>query len=571
MTPAYTGPYQGLAKDEWNYHDHGVSWKIGECNSGIKQSPIALPAEADSIDDAMFFRYQLYYNDLKLYNDGFNLGITFHQCVGGFGVGNKDLASAMKGPLEVDEKYSLAMLVLHSPSEHTWGGEHLPLEVQFIHRSATDPTQLGVASVGFQHAGPEVNDHPFLSTLLEEPLPRDPNTFSEVNKGHPSIMDISTLFSGNSSFFTYEGSMTVPRCKPNVKWFVKQKFEVAPQSQVMEFYEAINKMTDGAGNNRVQQPLGDRKVHLLQAYDASALKTLKEQYAENTAPPTVEVLGGSPDDEDAVVVAPTAQGADAKDEGDVKKEENAQFNAHDPDTIIKAFNRTVIMENPKLVTEADPNVQKAAAVNQEKEEAYNEAEQQASYACKDVEEAEERAAKAPESESLQVIAKALRKACDSGGEVVAAAKAEYDETNVEYKHHLNINNEGIMKAQKIIKQQIEREANATGSDPDEKTAESVPHGAVSTEYKAPDSQSLDPFALECAESVARITPDNPTIAEHLYPSLDTPGDIPGIHKMIKDDEEDKMAPEDGADDDDEAAAEETSGKFFFFQQLSKLF
>merc|ERR1719217_968604 len=109
-----------------------------------------------------------------------------------------------------------------------------------------------------------------------------------------------------------------------------------------------------------------------------------------------------------------------------------------------------------------------------------------------------------------------------------------------------------MNAQKTIKKLQYREANMTTSDPNEKTAESVPTGVFSTEYKAPDSESLDPFSLECAEKVARITEDNPTIAEHLYPSLDTPADIPGIHKMIADDEEDVPAPTDGADDDDDS-------------------
>jgi carbonic anhydrase len=562
VTPAYTGPYAGLAKSEWNYQDHGVSWKIGECHSGIKQSPIALPAEADFVDDSMFYRYQLFYNDLKLYNDGFLLAITLQQCVGGFGIGNKEFAKSTSGPLEVDDKYNLAMIVLHSPSEHTWGGEHLPLEVQLVHRHMQDPKQLGVISIGFQHGGPDVVDHPFLSMLLEEPLPRDPHTFSTVNSRHPSILNLAELIPDNSTFFTYEGSMTVPRCKPNVKWFVRRSYVAAPQSQINPIFEAIKGMTEGAGNNRVQQPLGDRKVHLMEAYDASALKTMREEHAENTAPPTVEVLGGSPDDEDAVKVAPTAQGADATDEGDKKKEEAKNFNPHDPDTIVKAFNRTVIMESPHLVTEAHPAVQQAKEVLDEKQQEYDTAEQQSAYACKDVFYAEELAKKAPESEILQVRAKALRKACDSGDEVVVATKAELDAAKVEYHHHLNINNAGIMDAQKIVKKMQEREAKMTTADINVKTAESVPVGAVTNEYEAPDSESLDPFALECAEMKARITEQHPTMAEHLYPSLDTPADIPGLHKMMADDEEDVPAPSDGGDDDEPVTTPPPAGFLF---------
>lgn len=294
---------------------------------------------------------------------------------------------------------------------------------------------------------------------------------------------------------------------------------------------------------------------------------MREEHAENTAPPTVEVLGASPDDEDAVVVAPTAQGADAKDEGDSKKKENMKFNPHDGDSILKAFNRTVIMENPQMVTDADPNVQAAKAVHDEKQEAYDDAEAQSAYACKDVEEAERLAAKAPESEILQIRAKGLRKACDSGDEVKADVKAELDEAKVEYNHHLNINKEGIQKAQKIIKKLEAREADMTGGDPDAKSAESVPIAAFNTHYEAPDSDSLDPFSLECAETRARITEANPTIAEHLYPSLDTPADIPGIHKMIHDDEEDVPAPTDGADDDDSATTAPPPAGFFFFLDM----
>jgi len=50
--------------------------------------------------------------------------------VGGFGLGK--YFTTLSG------SWSLQQMSIHAPSEHTWGGTHLPLEIQLVHVGSAD-------------------------------------------------------------------------------------------------------------------------------------------------------------------------------------------------------------------------------------------------------------------------------------------------------------------------------------------------------------------------------------------------------------------------------------------------
>merc|ERR1719421_1481019 len=198
------------------------------------------------------------------------------------------------------------------------------------------------------------------------------------------------------------------------------------------------------------------------------------------------------------------------------------FRSTDPDSIIAAFNRTVILENPDMVT---------AAVKDDKQATFDEAEMQASYTCKDVEAAAEKAEAGGDtsgSEALRVAAAAAKKACDAAKEVVAAKQTELDEAQTELDKKLGINNDGIIKAQRIIKKLQESEAAQAKSSKLESNTDSVPYGRFHTNIPLPDADFYDPFTMECAESTSRISMEHPIMTKYMLPNLEQPADLPDI-------------------------------------------
>merc|ERR1719161_1261640 len=139
--------------------------------------------------------------------------MTFHDCIGGFGMGPSDFMPGSAVEINAEEKYALALAVIHAPSEHTWAGDHLPLELQLIHQRFDDPRHHGVISIGFQNGGNEWSDHPFLSALLEQDLPEAAFTSSKANTINGHGLNFGELIGDNNTFISYKGSMTIPTCK----------------------------------------------------------------------------------------------------------------------------------------------------------------------------------------------------------------------------------------------------------------------------------------------------------------------------------------------------------------------
>jgi len=308
---------------------HGGDWTQGNCASRNLQSPIVinelyLPASGD---------FSFWYRDFKdesfqFYNDGRSLFADF----AGKNVGFVSLPHAMA------PRYDLYQIHVHSPSEHTLRGEHLPLELQLVHRpTAGFPgKQLVTVSLLFNcsmspmvglkqtfpgllqtkrklRAGRKVSrrrDAGGSATLAQEErsssasasgsaggfkqpawyMPNfNPQLQTFVRNSPPIFMDATTekvpkaepfqigdLYA-HGTFAMYRGSQTLPPCDENTVWLVRREPIMASNEQVDALFYRLYNTTDGHGNFRTVMPTNQRPVEFWTA--------TKRTFTEPATPP----------------------------------------------------------------------------------------------------------------------------------------------------------------------------------------------------------------------------------------------------------------------------------------------
>lgn len=96
-------------------------------------------------------------------------------------------------------------------AEHFLEGKQYSMEMQMIHRSASDPTDVAIVTLLFDSSNDKDND------FMLELNPRSTNIEEERTKLSIQSKLIEKLY-GN--FLYYSGSLTTPGCEEGVKWFV---------------------------------------------------------------------------------------------------------------------------------------------------------------------------------------------------------------------------------------------------------------------------------------------------------------------------------------------------------------
>jgi len=528
----YDGPFKANAQNVWNYQDHGVSWSKGKCSSNKDQSPIELPATGLDIDPTreIYYRYNRWESPVELYNDGVSLSIDFHECVGGFGVGPKYLEG---GGLDIEESYALSHIQFHTPSEHMWGGEHVGLEVQLVHRKKGAPNSLGIIAIPFQQGLANAPDSPFLTALLEVDVPALQFVESQVNARAPHSLDFEELVGQNTTYYVYDGSVTVPDCETNARWFVKKERTVVNPRQVDAFYNAIYQMTDGAGNNRVVQKLQDRKITVLVAQNGATLPTQQELFKSMPAPAlqAIKPEDMDPDHEDAMMVAPRPE-AETPDENTVKQQKIKEtYRSNVPEEIRKAWDDDIITQDPDRIINADPAVIETGKAVEEVKAKYDEAALMAEESCKGLEDAQDEINKGgPAQATSQALANAQFKGCETARGV---AKTEHDGLLAKLKDYnaaFGRAAAGVKEAQKYIKIDEERSFNQTQLPKHERSMQPIPEGRMDTSYVPPSGDVLDPFNFACSEDTSRINPQHPLFAEHMSANMRQPS-LPGTNTI----------------------------------------
>jgi carbonic anhydrase len=131
-----------------------------------------------------------------------------------------------------DKLFDLIYASIHTPSEHHMGGETYPAEIQFVHKSQDDD-QLAVLSLLYKVG----LDNSFIERILEVApgTGKEATVNGAVNLGDVIPKDITQYKAGTRisyPHYTYDGSLTTPPCRENVRWFVWSKPTTLSKAQL---------------------------------------------------------------------------------------------------------------------------------------------------------------------------------------------------------------------------------------------------------------------------------------------------------------------------------------------------
>lgn len=520
----------------WNYAQHGADWP-GQCAEQEGQSPIALPPLAELANATaphLFFRFPTggYEEPVVLYNDGFLISATFghDKKVGGIGLGSSFT--------NLEKSWSLQQMTLHAPSEHTWGGTHLPAELQLVHAGETPEDGLAIVVIGMGRGSVQTASV-FWDTLIRDGLPEQKQEEKTVNQHFPDRLDFATVV-GNKmdlkdttgsplvgdadefpAYYSYEGSVTVPPCTAGVQYFVRaEPLLVNPQRLDSLITTIARSVGQTDGNYRMTQPLAGRSVTKLTAEDASGLESAEEVLDRAPAPtqsPVVNITDAhsnyDPSHEDAVAeTEETKLAATYSDPSEFTIDE-LKAKAHDVSTVVAAFDQHKILQEPDevaaqltMVTSVDKQVEaQAYDVTQ--------AELDEQKALHELQLAQQARKYAEGYDNLTMAESQLltAQATADGKKQVVSANQKKLET---LQNTLNI---ATADAQAILlgaQKQVEalNNASATGEG-------SSDGGAVRAKFTLPTGSAADPFSRHNAETVSRITADTGRLPRYLTPGL----------------------------------------------------
>ena len=152
------------------------------------------------------------------------------------------------------EAFSLVQYHFHSPSEHTVKGQHFPMEMHLVHKSATG--RLAVVGVLIAEGAHNAAFEPVWANLPKEKS-------VETHLEHVQV-DVDDLLPAERSTYRNEGSLTTPPCSEGVKWMVFTTPVQLSADQIGAFRAILS------GNNRPVQPLNQRKVSVIAVAEAAA-------------------------------------------------------------------------------------------------------------------------------------------------------------------------------------------------------------------------------------------------------------------------------------------------------------
>lgn len=258
----------GKQQLEYDYITNGDNWDVGECR-GLSQSPVDLSAAAESPPtdaDEFYYRYVTVENPIRTRFDGKLLTADLSHINAG------NIALGTRYPHTLTVAYDLIGFAIHTPSEHTFGGVRVPLELQLFHTTADaasnsdgSPAVTAGVAVGYTNS---VDASPVLAAILSGGLPSKRNEERLTNKAYPHELDFGMLFrplaadGSRAAFMQYDGSLTAPPCSTGVRWFVREDPLPATRVQLESFQQLITRTASmhqaTPSNYRMFQDLGGR-------------------------------------------------------------------------------------------------------------------------------------------------------------------------------------------------------------------------------------------------------------------------------------------------------------------------
>lgn len=129
------------------------------------------------------------------------------------------------------EPYKLLEFHFHTLSEHTVNGRQGVMELHAVFLDEKTETHLAVIGVIYKMG----NANSFLQKLLVHGLPQ------KSTSPHITVRDIdlADAFPTTSSYYTYAGSLTTPKCGENVQFFILRDWAELSLQQFQTFHNVV--------------------------------------------------------------------------------------------------------------------------------------------------------------------------------------------------------------------------------------------------------------------------------------------------------------------------------------------
>lgn len=159
-----------------------------------------------------------------------------------------------------ESEFEALQFHVHAPSENTINGQHMDLEIHFVHQYVGGGLG-GVLSVMFDTEVGGDAENLFINQLINGAWPSDGN---KVSNRAVFVDGFLTNSIDTDEFWSFDGSLTTPPCTEGIKWTVLKKVQSISPSQLARFtsqWAGDLTFAGGNGNNRAVQPRNGRDVY----------------------------------------------------------------------------------------------------------------------------------------------------------------------------------------------------------------------------------------------------------------------------------------------------------------------
>lgn len=226
---AHHGPHWTYEGHEGPEHWGDLDPSFKDCRLGHLQSPIDIPAATihPTPLDPIHFEYKAV--PLHIVDNGHTVMATYPP------------GSVMRvGSAE----YEVQQVHFHEPSEEAIDGKHFPLVAHIVHKDKDG--HLAVVAVLFEEGAAS----PGLAVAFGH-MPA-PSGTEEAPAG--TKFNAKLLLPKQTSYFTYQGSLTTPPCTEGVTWYVLRTPATASAEQIAAFGKRYS------NDARPVQPLDGREI-----------------------------------------------------------------------------------------------------------------------------------------------------------------------------------------------------------------------------------------------------------------------------------------------------------------------
>ncbi|KAK5097026.1 hypothetical protein LTS08_007046 [Lithohypha guttulata] len=194
------------------------------CQDGTQQSPIAL-----GLNQGLSLYHQPDFSGYpsevlgNYYNWGYGPAFTFYREPGNY--------TSLPYMTVDGERMYMTGWHIHSPADHTVGGDRSKAEIHYVHYTA-DGHERAVVAIRLD---PGREDSPFFAQF---PPAIHFNDTSAIQNLDMDPMQAIREVSNFSEFWTYKGSLTSPPCKEGLQWFLARNILFTSRIQMQDILGA---------------------------------------------------------------------------------------------------------------------------------------------------------------------------------------------------------------------------------------------------------------------------------------------------------------------------------------------